>query len=609
MHSITIDFETYYDKDYSLSKMTTESYIRDQRFEVIGVTVMVGDSIPVWYSGDDVAGFLAQYDFTDKICIAHNAAFDGAILNWKCGIKPKMWMDTLSMAQPFHMHDIGVSLRALSSYYKLGDKGTEVYNAIGKRRADFSAVELAAYGEYCNKDVRLTYKLAKELINRLPRQELQVIDLSIRMFTEPVLTLDVPKLEAHLAAERIRKQNIIDSVRGNWTEAEFKKILMSNQQFAAMLEERGVVPPTKTSRANGKATYAFAKTDKDFLELQEHPDPEIAALVTARLGIKSTIEETRTESLLGIAARGLLPVMLKYCGAHTFRFSGGDKLNLQNLPRGGTLRDCITAPPGHKIIVCDSSQIEARLVAFLANHSSLVGAFRDGRDIYSEFASLIYERLITKANEKERFVGKTAILGLGYYCGPDKFRHMLAIGQGGIKVHIDLDESKRIVKMYRTNNRKICQLWYRANDCLNEMIKGNATGALSDTVGITFDGPTVKLPNGMVLQYPNLAPDALKGGFTYTSRNKTIGLYSGKLVENMTQALARIVIAEQMVKIGQRYKVALQVHDEIVCVVKDEEEAEAKDYIRSIMSTPPAWAMDLPVACECDSGNSYGAAK
>ena len=406
MDIVTIDFETYYDKDYSLSKITTEAYVRDPRFEVIGVGVKVNDHPADWYSGNDVQGFLTSLDYSDKAILCHNTAFDGAILSWRFGIRPKLWLDTLSMARPKHAMTVGGSLKALAIYYQLGAKGEEVIHALGKRRADFSPADLAAYGQYCCNDIELTYKLFKKLRKGFPISELELIDATIRMYTEPMIELDEGLLTDHLANVLAKKLVLMESLGGSG-----KDIIMSNEKFAKLLRKRGVDVPMKVSKATGKETYAFAKTDIAFLELQEHPDPVVQTLVAARLGLKSTLEETRTKAMIEVSQRGRLPIMLHYYGAHTGRFSGGDKLNLQNLPARGntTLRRALKAPKGYKVISCDSAQIEARVVAYLAGQSDLVQAFREKRDVYSEFATEIYGRKITKDDKPERFVGKTCL--------------------------------------------------------------------------------------------------------------------------------------------------------------------------------------------------------
>jgi DNA polymerase len=345
-------------------------------------------------------------------------------------------------------------------------------------------------------------------------------------------------------------------------------------------------------------------------------------MVAARLGVKSTLEETRTTSLIGVAERGPLPIMLNYYGAHTGRFSGGDKMNLQNLPRGGTLRKALCAPAGKVLVASDSSQIEARIVAWVAGQENLLHAFREGRDVYSEFASEVYGRKITKADKLERHVGKTAVLGLGYGMGFTKFKMTLALGAGGIKVEMEEDEAKRIVQTYRQKYARVPTLWDRCGWALREMAQGK-NGEIRPY--LPFGPEWIGLPNGMQLNYPLLQVET--GGFKFIGdprayiqavKAKVVGstvpvkwtyVYGGKITENIVQALARIVVAEQMVKVGQRYKTVLQVHDEIVCMVDEDEADEALAYIEDVMKTPPSWAPDLPVNCEAHVGKNYGEVK
>jgi len=623
---VTIDFETYYDKEFSLSKMTTESYIRDPRFEVIGVGVKVNDHQTDFYSGDNVGRFLNSLDYSKRAILCHNTAFDGFILSHHFGIKPRFWLDTLSMARPKHSITVGGSLKALTDYYSIGVKGDEVVNALGKRRADFTADELSRYASYCCNDVEITYKLFMELRRGFPASELRIIDQTLRMFIEPQLVLNKPLLEKHLENVINKKASLVEALGLDCTEDEAKKMLMSNQLFANYLESCGVSAPLKTSPATGKATYAFSKTDRGFTDLLEHPDERVQAAAAARLGVKSTLEETRTRSLIGVAERGPLPILLNYYGAHTGRFSGGDKMNLQNLPRGGALRRSLCAPEGKMLIACDSAQIEARVVAWVAQQNDLLDAFREKRDVYSEFATEVYGRKVTKADKIERFVGKTCVLGLGYGMGADKFKATLAIGQAGLRVNIELDEARRIVQLYRSKNHKIASFWNRCNTALTHLVSKRDFALVEHTPAIELIDDGIKLPNGLAIRYPLLSSSSIGHSYAADARvyreavkdrvlgkpvntEKFIRVYGGKVTENLVQALARIVVAEQMTKIGERYKVVLQVHDEVVILCDKDEVEEAKAYMLEVMSTPPMWAPDLPVACEADHGENYGECK
>lgn len=339
MTPIVLDLETFYDREYSLSKITTEAYVRDSRFEAIGIAIKVGDNPTQWYPQPEVAEALASIDWSDKMVVCQNTAFDGAILAWRYNVSPLAWADTLGMSRALYPHDKSHSLSAQATRLGVGVKGTEVLNALGKRYVDFSAEELARYAAYCVNDVELTHTLFHRYLGMgFPKQELRLIDATLRMFIEPKLVLDHKMLVSHLVAVKDHKQKLLDDVRdsliGDYSDSEaaqvaisdeedgLKKLLMSNDKFAKLLERFGVEPPMKVSPTTGKLAYAFAKTDEAFKELAEHPDVRVQALVAARLGNKTTLEETRTERFIYMASRGAFPVPLRYYGAHTGRFSG-----------------------------------------------------------------------------------------------------------------------------------------------------------------------------------------------------------------------------------------------------------------------------------------------
>ena len=318
MDIITVDFESFYDKDYSLSKMTTEAYVNDKRFEVIGVGVKVNGEETKTYSGSKmyIAGVLAGYNWKDSAVLAHNTLFDGSILALRFNIKPKLWLDTLSMARAVHGTEVGGSLKALAEHYGVGEKGSEVMNALGKRRTKFREPELEAYMLYCKNDVDLTYEIFKRMAPAFNKTEANLIDLTLRMHTEPKLLLDDAVLSSHLYMVRKKKEELMAQV------ATDRKGLMSNPKFAEALIALGVTPPTKISSRTGKEAYAFAKSDEAMKELLEHDNPDVQALVAARIGTKSTLEETRTQRFMDMADRcGKLPVPLKYYGAMTGRWA------------------------------------------------------------------------------------------------------------------------------------------------------------------------------------------------------------------------------------------------------------------------------------------------
>lgn len=614
MSFITIDFETFYDNECGFKKQNTEEYINDERFHVVGVGIKVDDGNTEWHTGDAVRLALDAIDWGDSAVLCHNAMFDAAILSWCYGIRPAFIYDTLCMARAIHGVDAGGSLKALAERYALGEKGTEVVNAFGKRLEDFTSAELAAYGEYCKNDVELTYALFHKLAQDFPESECDLIDMTIRMFTEPKLRLDDALLVERLEQVKQEKQGLLAGLMQELsceTEEDVRATLASNKKFAELLTQRGVVVPTKTSPTTGKEAPALAKNDEGFLALQEHEDPIVQQLCAVRLGTKSTIEESRLERFLGVGARnkGLLPIPLKYYGAHTGRWSGSDGINLQNLPSRDkhkkALKNAIMAPEGHVIINCDSSQIEARVLAWWAGQNDLVTAFANKRDVYCEFASKVYKRTITKAEMIERFVGKTCILGLGYGTGAEKLRHTLKTSPPG--ADLPIDECKGIVSLYRDTNSDITALWRECDTALDALMGGvTREFALGQhrVVAVTKEG--IRLPNGLYIRYPKLQ---LKDGKkVYSSRRGDVGIWGGAVVENVVQALARIIVGEQMVQLAKLgLRPVLTVHDAAVCIVPEVDAAEAVEVVTAVMSTPPEWCPSLPVACEAKFGQSYGA--
>ena len=887
-----IDFETYYGKGVGFSVHTTEEYINHPEFHEIGMGIRVDEGATEWVTGHDaIAARLALIDWDSACVLCHNALFDGAILAWRFDVIPAFYFDTLCMARAIHGVEAGGSLAALASRYGLGQKGTEVENAIGKRLEDFSPEQLERYGEYCKNDVDLTLALFVKLSKKFPQMELDLIDMTIRMFTCPTLYVDDALLVERLGQVREEKQELLSGLMQELDceyEEGVRAKLSSNPQFADILKQRGVTVPLKTSPATGMETYALAKNDEGFMALQEHEDPIVQQLCAVRLGTKSTLEESRIERFIDIGARnkGKLPIPLKYYGAHTGRWSGLDKVNFQNLPsrdkKKKSLKNSIVAPSGHVIVDCDSSQIEARVLAWWAGQDDVVQAFADGEDVYSTFATKIYGRPISKNAPIERFVGKTCVglgslvlcesgwkpietvsvsdrvwdgeewvchqgvvqngtkktlelcglwltpdhkvwsgtwhradsllldadilsraldiavenlpsqatwlapvafarlssdatagwmntplttitskilnrldvtfvqskqlvknaigntlklcqmmltergysialpqlspaaitqvtpdtftmglgesqsakngeataqhfctmprcyrggttrtyrwtesttvgdmsretfdllpalkicatgeksqtlkpvfdilnsglrnrftvltergplivhncvLGLGFGTGAAKLQHTLKTTPPG--VDLPLEECKRVVNLYRQTNNHITTLWRECDQALKYMMSGATTPiplGLHGVVTVSAEG--IRLPNGLYIRYNNLRQSGDK--IIYDSRKGPQNIWGGAMVENIVQALARIVVAQQMLWINLQHRVVLTVHDAAMCVVPEEDLTNALEYITLCMSTTPEWAAGLPIACEAKQGTSYGNCK
>lgn len=611
MNLITLDFETFYDKkSYSLSKMTTEEYVRDERFEAIGVGVKVNDGKTVWHSGDRLSllASLHNYDWKDAMVLGQNTAFDAAILEWHFGVQPKAYADTMSMGQALFGINKSVSLKNMAIQFGIGEKGTEVDDASGKRREDFTPQELAQYGEYCKNDVELTYKLFNLMLPKFTTKELKLIDCTIRMFARPKFELDVSYLRQHLQNVQDKKQKLLNSAICT------PDVLQSNPKFAELLTQLGVAVPMKKSPTTGKETFAFAKTDAEFTSLLEHPNPVVQTVVGARLGTKSSIEETRTERFIAIGERGLLPIPLKYSGAAvTHRWSGFDQINLQNLPRGGALRKSIKAPKGHVVLAGDLSNIELRLGLWAAKQDDQVDKIRAGVDLYRDFIAdalgLEYNQIEKESDE--RFVGKVCNLSLIYGTGDQKLQNTVRVQSKG-KTTIPMEQATMLKNTYRETNKWVVHQWGEGGKVLDALLQGKTMEFLRDGIIQVTPQGLVK-PGGLVLAYPDLRKARNAEGYweyTYAQKGKLRDkVYGSKVYQRCIQSLARDIIGDMVLELDKLFGVALQVHDEIVCIVPESEAESAKAKMLEVMSTPQGWYADLPLAAEAGYGASYGEAK
>ncbi len=612
---VTLDFETYYDDEYTLSKMTPEAYIRDPRFEVIGIGIKVAERPAFWISDtmDRMKEMVHKSDWSDKILLGHNMSeFDSLILTHHFGVRPRFYQCTLAMARAIHGGKFSNSLGNLAKHYNLGVKGEEVVHAKGKRRKDFTQRDLAAYGEYCKTDCNLTYDLYNILRKEVPAQELRFVHLFTKMFAEPKLELDMNTLTEY--QEQLVARKIALLMRSGMTQEE----LRSDAAFAEALRALGVEPPTKISKRTGKQAFAFAKTDEAMTALLEDDNPDVQALAAARVGVKSTIEESRVGRFIGISERGLLPVPLVYGKTHTHRAAGGGKINLQNLGRKSPLRRAIKAPPGKIIVVADSSNIELRVAHCLAGQMDTVEKLRNGADLYCEFATDLYGYPVTKKdNPNERQHGKVAMLQLQYQSGAGSFQNAARI-MGGLK--LDGPTCQSTVDLFRTKFDQVKRFWYTCQRSIEDMVHGVSRPI--DMWGHCITAQDcILLPNGTKLQYFNLRKESsVDFGEQWVYDDKELRrpkkTYGGSITENLCQALARIVVFDQMLEVEKKYGtygtddgVALTVHDEIVAVVDEDKGEECKQFMLDVMHESPSWWPQLPVAAEGDLAHRYGDAK
>lgn len=601
---VFLDWESYYDTEYSLRKLTYIEYIQSPKFKEHGISIQINSAAPIWYhTKKSMHSALMQIPWIKAGLVGHNLHFDGLIAALKYKIYPKMYIDTLGMARAILPTLQSHSLSFLADYLGLGEKNPKALDDIkGILKPDKD--QLAALGRYCNDDVTLTYELYQKLAGFLPLPEYESLDQTIRMQTQPQFILDRDRLDDVIDLKLKEREDTLKEAETNIT------TVRSSAKLAEAFRELAVEPPTKISPRTNKETYAFAKTDLGMQKLVNDPDPKVAALAKARLSCMSNLDIRRAERFQSIhdCNNGYLPVTLNYYGAHTGRWSGGDKTNVQNLTKKSPLRSCLMAPPGYLVLAADQSQIEARITAWLAEHFKLLNDFKlndegiSPYDVYQIMASHIYGIALDKIDDAQRFIGKMCVLGLGYGMGVEKLYTVLQQILGAGK--IEKWEVQNMVDVYRKINYPIVMLWKTLDKVLSDMIH-QRDGVYKC---ISYDAGSIKLPNDMFLQYPFLNATANDWGgvaYEYEFKGKIQNIYGGRLTENIVQALARSVIADNMRAIQQRYRVATMTHDEIVILPPKSEIDDAEQFVTEIMTTAPEWAADLPLAIEVDIDDRY----
>ena len=611
MDIVTLDFETYYDKDFSLSKLQTDEYILAPQFQTVMVCVRTKGVSKVFAGCElTVAAKLNEYcDWTKVGIRCHHTLFDGFILAKRYGIKPKRWLDTLSQARMVFPWLPSHSLGNIAKHLGLGQKGTAVHDMKGKRLEDMTETELVEYAEYCRQDTLLCEQIGEHLDQFTPELDAVLIDMTVRMFTEPRLVGDPELMQEIYENEVARKAGLRALAVINTSE------INSSALFAERLKALGIDPPTKVSPKTGKVGYAFAKTDEEFADLLDHDNLEVAALVAARLGTKTTIAETRAARFIEMTKRGPLPVYLNFWGAKTTgRYSGGNKVNWQNLPARGVsagLRKALCAPEGHTVLVGDSSNIELRTVMVLAGQKDAIAKIAAGVDMYCDFASALFGRVITKEDKAERFLGKTGMLGLQYGAGGERFQEMVRIAANftpGVET-ISLSRATEIVNLYRSLHPEIVALWKYCQKVVLPDIANGCSLIEVDKHGwfITQKGGFGR-PGEPGVVYKDLSYDGEE--WTYQMGRKRVKIYGAKVVENLCQHASMKIVMWQTARINHLYPVQLTVHDEAVCVVRDEEIADARRHMEESLRLTPKWCRGfIPVDCETEIGRSYGEAK
>lgn len=605
MNILTLDFETFFSDDYTLKKMTTEAYVRDPRFEALGCGLR-------WCSGEFTTNPPNQYylepdhlvaefksiDWNNTAVLMHHAHFDGLILSHHYGIKPKLILDTLSMARLQLGNHISVGLESLARHYGLAGKTVPYDRMRGRRWADMDPGLRRELAAGCLRDIEITWDIFGRLAQGFPAEEYQTIDYTVRMFTEPKLEGDVDVFAKVWRHEAERKKQLLESLGAAAGD------LQSADKFAELLRAEGVEPETKPGK-NG-LIFAFAKTDQFMVDLLEHEDEYVRTLAECRLGIKSTLDQTRAERLGFMATRGRMPVYLSYCAAHTTRWGGGDKVNFQNFKRGSDLRKGLRAPPGCKIVKADKSQIECRILNYVAEQWDVIERFKQGHDPYLPIASQFYGREITRADPAERGVGKQLELSCGYGAGADTIVRTAKRGTYGPPVQLSNAEGLAARDLYRSTHSNVVNYWRQASRIIS---------AIGGSAGTQAWGPlqvsTGKITlEGIPIWYPELhfhrGEESGEEYWRYKSRRGWVKLYGGKLVENVVQFMSRVDMSQSLLRILSRTGIrpAQLEHDAAVWVVPETLLTPFTQVVSEEMTRAPSWLPDIPLAAEITVGET-----
>jgi DNA polymerase bacteriophage-type len=599
LEKITLDFETYYDTHYSLKKVPPIQYVRDDRFHVHGCGIKRGNKKTVWVTGSELTEYLTSIDWTKVRAVAHNMLFDGLILAEKYGVFPKEYTCTIGLARallpPLDKYD----LDTLVALLELGAKGKELENSKGKR--ELTKEEEAELAAYCINDVDLTDGLDDALYPLLPDGEKKLLSMTLRMGCAATFNVDVVLAKEGLEAELTERDELIKA------SGLTLKTIRSTKQFPAYVKSLGIEPPTKIN-PKGNEAYAFAKNDLGFHELRADY-PQYEHIWKARVAAMSTTSISRAERFVDIGSTGncKMPMPYNYCGAHTFRWSGAGKINVQNLRRiiqkGGKLiqghqRMCLIAPPGYRVVVADSSQIELRFNMWFCGQADVLEVLRVNGDVYSHTASKHFGYTVTKkTHPDERQFGKVLDLALGYSMGAPKFRTQTAVGfMGTPPMHMDLGEAYDTVNKYRATHKAIKDMWDHLNDDVLPAIA--QPGCYGEEKCLTYRHNSIELPSGLSLHYPGL--ENYDGQWTYMVGNRPTKIYGGLLLENIIQSLARIPIGEQMLVVDDHPDIHVvgMTHDEIISIVPEGFADEALAYKIDVMSQTPDWAPGLPLSAE-----------
>lgn len=599
-----VDVETKYGTKYTLRQQNYTEYIRDPRFELMCASVAI-DSAPVMkMTKPEFDEFARQHNWHETTVIAHNTMFDGLILAEKYGVRPAKWHCTLSLVRALFQGSIDADIDSMATFLGLPGKSGILPKVKDRGWNDLTPAEQEAMLDYCANDTTVCRTIDEVFTPALPEKERELLHMTLQQFLEPKLFLDLPKLAELLEETKAGRQRLIIA---SGVEPQGKKTaedrLRSSREFAKILTAQGVETPTKWSKKQEKDIEAFSKTDLPWLRLvqtwRETGQTHLVALAEARMNCASSTHITRPARLALMGANNRpVGAAYNYFGAHSGRWSGGNKLNFQNFKRKGKIRKSIVAPKGYVLVVADSSQIELRFNAWFNDERWMLDTLRRGECIYRRAAGIIYgieHWMGLDKDSPERFVGKVSELGLGYGMSGPKFNDTLALGAMGPPIFMTQAQTNHIVyEVYRPSHANIVSGWNYLGQMLHHMQDKRCK---VDKKCVEFRHEGIVLPNGTRLVYHGLHQDPDEN-LVYFANGAWHKIYGGLTDENIIQGLARVGVSENMLEIKRELPIVMHTHDEIVALAKEQEADAALAFMIDVMSRPPSWAPDIPLAAE-----------
>ncbi len=621
------DYETFFSADFTLSKLSTEAYVRDPRFQIHGIAVKWNTDSPArWYNREQWKYVSAQEDWSDVFMIHHHHNFDGLISSHHYNIHPKMLGCTLSMARLLLGNHISVSLDSVRKQYGFLPKTTPYSLFKGKHWEELTQYEQQLVAEGACDEVESIWKLFGILLKDFPKEELIVVSETVKMFTEPVLRADTALLAKIWEKEEHEKRTRLLDLGIDGAS------LRSADRFADLLRAQGIEPETKEGPPRKDGTrgtiFAFARTDPFMEELLDHEDPTVRALAEARLGEKSNILQTRAETLGFMASRGPLCVYLRYCGAATLRPAGGDASNFLNLKRGAPIRRALLAPKGYLLGPIDASQIEFRVAMGLAGEQHVIDRLKRGEDPYLPLACEFYREEIYKPAkddprklemEQKRGCSKQANLMCIYGAAAKQFKNTARVGLYGPPVDMSLEDAARFVRTFRDSHPALTArntgYWAQCERIIARL----AGGPPMEWGPFLVKDHRLILPNGLAMIYDTLEfhrPDADEdcrdferdGYWRWRGRNRWKKIWGSKLTQNICEMVSRVIVSQAMIRIKQKYGIRTLnwPYDELLLLIPDNSKAEETlELCRLEMCVEPSWLPGIPLNADASLSERY----